>query len=474
MRLPHTKSLSVFFLLSGLALSAGVGAEPACDYIPGHDECISPALTSSVSPALISSVSPASTLSGSPASTPSVDPWTHSVSPGWTPSDGAEGREARADHHPETTAEPKECALSSQGPDDGAGSPTEAHLNFDPWELGMRVQVPPMAARAEARPYDVEDRPEVQRYLDRYLARSQKVVVEKWLERSGRYLNMIQRILRETGIPEELIFTAMIESNFNPVAVSRAGAKGLWQFMAATAQRYGLRVDQWVDERLDPEKSTLAAAHYLRDLYATFGSWPLAQAAYNAGEGRVLQAIEAMRTRDFWELARGQILANETKDFVAAVHAVTLIGREPDRFGLSVTPDEPVLYEVVEVPPATRLGRLATLSGLPADTLITLNSALQLGETPPDTAHPIKVPPGWAASIRAALAGPVAVRAAESSRQVARRVAGRVHVVKPGETLGAIARLHGVSPSDIARINDLRSGSFLRAGARLRIVNTRP
>src|SRR5881628_316189 len=164
---------------------------------------------------------------------------------------------------------------------------------------------------------------------------------------------MIREVLRARGLPEDLAFTAMIESGFKPDAVSRVGAKGMWQFMAGTARRYGLRVDRWVDERLDPERSTVAAAAYLRDLYNLFGSWPLAQAAYNAGEVKVARAISKTGSRDFWTLAQSRYLRRETKEFVPQIHAVTMIGREPDRYG----------FEFDDLEPAARR---STSGGLPA------------------------------------------------------------------------------------------------------------
>jgi membrane-bound lytic murein transglycosylase D len=291
---------------------------------------------------------------------------------------------------------------------------------------------------------------------------------------------MILDVFREKGLPEELVFTAMIESGFNPVAVSRAGAKGLWQFMAPTARQYGLRVDRWLDERLDPEKSTVAAANYLSDLYKTFGSWELVQAAYNAGQMKVQRAIQGTGTRDFWSLTRSRFLRDETKNFVPAIHAVTLIGQEPEQYGFTVRPDEPLSYEQVTVPKATSLKHVASLSGIPLDELIRLNSELRLKQTPPGSAYHLKVPRGSAAALQAGLDREQEARkVARASRTVDRgkrkikvpaRVIAGVHVVQPRDTMGAIAKRYGVSVQQLARWNDLERGARIFPGDRLRVA----
>jgi membrane-bound lytic murein transglycosylase D len=325
----------------------------------------------------------------------------------------------------------------------------------------------------------VQDNAQVRRFIEQFQTGSRKAVVERWLARAGRYLPMILEVFRQKGLPEELVFTAMIESGFDPVAVSRAGAKGLWQFMATTARRYGLRVDRWLDERLDPEKSTVAAANYLLDLYAVFGSWDLAKAAYNAGGGTVLRAMRGMRTNDFWELARGRILKNETRDFVPAIHAAILIAREPDRYGFAVTPEDPLRYEILEVPGSTRLSRIAGLTGIPSSELEGLNPALHLKQTPPGGPYALKVPVGRAEMVRAALEQAAARRVAAAQQPQLRAARGRgiapalgIYVVRPRDTLGAIARRYGVSLAQIMSWNDLDQRAVIRPGDRLRVAST--
>ena len=304
---------------------------------------------------------------------------------------------------------------------------------------------------------------QVQYFLDRF-TRERRQVIDKWFGRAGRYLAMIRDTLRDHGLPEDLAFVAMIESGFNPVAVSRAGAKGLWQFMAGTARRYGLRVDQWVDERLDPEKSTLAAAAYLRDLYAQFGSWSLAQAAYNAGEMTVTRAIRSVGSKDFWALARSSSLKRETKDFVPQIHAATVIGQDPSRYGFDVGGHAPADVEFVSIPAATHLATLAKASGVSTDALRSLNPVLVKGVTPPGGPYRLRVPAGTSAAIQSALA--------PGNRSGLRQASPRRHLTRAWRHPRGPARRNGewhrealrIPVGDALRWNNLEAGDLIRTG----------
>jgi len=381
---------------------------------------------------------------------------------------GAPPIEARALEPPQgetSFASAAESALQSQAPDPTQpGLDANLYSSDEPraWsfsEPGLQNAPPTLLIR---------DNAEVRRFLEEYQTGYRRALVERWLGRSGRYAEMIQGVLRSKGLPEDLMFTAMIESGFNPVAVSRAGAKGLWQFMAPTARRYGLRVDRWVDERLDPEKSTVAAASYLRDLHAMFGSWELAKAAYNAGEMKVIRAMKALKTRDFWDLTRGSVLREETKNFVPAIQAATLIGREPERYGFVAAFAEPLAYEQAPVPAVTTLKHVAALAGVSADELEELNSELRLKQTPPGGAYLLKFPSGGAQRFTEA-------RLRERSlASHGRPGVSDVHVVKPRETMRGIARRYGLSAAELARRNDLNEAARIRPGDRLRIAAASP
>ena len=334
---------------------------------------------------------------------------------------------------------------------------------------GSRVSNAAVMAQA----YPVALNPQVQFFLDRFTG-NRRDAMTLWVSRSGRYLAMAREVFRSRGLPEDLVFTAMIESGFKPDAVSRVGAKGMWQFMAPTARRYGLRVDRWVDERLDPEKSTVAAAGYLHDLYEMFGSWPLAQAAYNAGEVKVARAIQKTGSRDFWTLAQSRHLRRETKDFVPQIHAATMIGRDPDRYGFDFDDLDPVAVDTITVPGSTDLRRLAESSGLSLQTVRALNPALVRGVTPPGASWTLRIPDGEHERVAAALTphrAPVIVAALRT--EVSRVAAtGDVHVVRPRDTVSAIARRYGVSVDDVMRWNRLDSQDRIRPGDRLRVTRS--
>ena len=244
------------------------------------------------------------------------------------------------------------------------------------------------------------------------------------LKRKGRYLDLMRGILKEEGVPQDLVYVAMVESAFKYQAHSRAAAHGFWQFIAGTGKRYGLKRNRSLDERSDPVKSTRAAAAYFRDLYEMFGDWHLAMAAYDAGEGRILKSLQRTGARDFWELAAGSSLRRETRDYVPFVLAAALIAKDPARFGFDVVPDPPLAWDTVTVHKPVDLARVAELTQATLPDLQLLNSELRTRTTPHGVpAYGVRVPAGSAALLASRIAALPAAPARR--RETCRRPEGR-------------------------------------------------
>ena len=273
--------------------------------------------------------------------------------------------------------------------------------------------------------------------------------MERALARSGRYDDMIRRTLSEEGVPQDLIYLAQAESGFHPLAVSRAGARGMWQFMGSRAKGYGLERSWWVDDRQDPEKATRAAAHHLKDLYNEFGDWYLAMAAYNSGPGTVQKAVKRTGYADFWELYRRNVLPKETRNYVPIILAVTIMAKNPAQYGLdSVVKEKPAPYDTVKIDYPIDLRLAAECVDASAADLQELNPSL-LRMTTPKMAEQrrdfdLHLPAGTADKFQTAVA----------SIPADKRVWWRYHKVQAGETLASIARTYHTTPKAIAEAND--------------------
>ena len=214
-----------------------------------------------------------------------------------------------------------------------------------------------------------------------------------WLRQSARYISMMKTIFKEYNLPEDLVYVAMIESGFNMQAVSPKKAVGPWQFMSPTGRDYGLNIDQWVDERRDPIKSTHAAAAYLKDLYNMFGSWPLALASYNAGQATVKGAMLRAQSFDFWDLTASRHIATETCTYVPRYMAALVIAKDPVTYGFMAPGNEPFEYDEVVVKKSTHIRDIANFAGCTQQEIKELNPELVRQSTPP-TNYIVRIPPG--------------------------------------------------------------------------------
>ena len=301
-------------------------------------------------------------------------------------------------------------------------------------------------------------------YLNFFQTPRGRAIVETGLRRKGKYDEMIARVLREEGVPQDLIYLAQAESAFQPLALSRAGARGIWQFVQWRGNEYGLKRTWWVDERMDPEKATRAAAQHLRDLYGLFGDWYLAIAAYNCGPGNVTKGVERTGYADFWELYKRNVLPRETKNYVPIILALTLIAKDAAHYGISVDPEQPVDTDTVKPGRAIDLRLVAETIDVDVETLRALNPSLLRMATPDDPEFVLHLPKGTASTFSAEIADIPADK----------WVSWRRHRVEEGETLTSIAKKYRVTAAAIAAANDLESGTALELGAKLIIPAARP
>ena len=317
-------------------------------------------------------------------------------------------------------------------------------------------------ARSGASCFPVVLNRQVQFYLNLFQGKQRKNFTH-WLERSSLYMPLISSELEKAKLPQELAYLAMIESGFNPVAYSPSQAGGLWQFIPSTARNFGLRVDDSVDERRDPEKSTKAAVNYLQALYKQFGDWHLSVAAYNAGEGALDRGLKRHKVRNFWDLAQEDYLRLETKRYVPQLIAAVLIARNPEQYGFSgIRQLRPVPYEFVRVPAGTELKTVAASAAMGVEQLRSLNRDLLKDEVPSGKKGGwlLKVPTGRSALVAANL--PKAVQVAASGSDYTS------HKVAKNETLQQISKKYGISMTALLKVNNVRAAG-LKAGQTLRI-----
>ena len=281
-----------------------------------------------------------------------------------------------------------------------------------------------------------------------------------WLQRSAVYMPIMEASLAEASLPRELVYLAMIESGYNPLACSRSMAVGLWQFMEGTGLQYNLEIDKYVDERRDPEKSTQAAVAFLADLYKEFGDWHLAVAAYNGGPGKIRNGLTKFNVNNFWDLANKDYLALETKRYVPKLIAALIIAKQPEKFGFTqLAYHTPLPYDVIKVGPGMGLEAVALITNSSTEKIKQLNLELRQNKTPPNVAsYEVKIPYATAS---------LAIK--NMPRLHSTVTTGyKTHKTGKGDTLSSICARYDVNKITLLKANNLSSGN-LSSGQNLRI-----
>jgi membrane-bound lytic murein transglycosylase D len=274
------------------------------------------------------------------------------------------------------------------------------------------------------------------------------------LERAGKYQEMISKVLREEGVPQDLIYLAVAESGFQPHALNgKSGAGGMWQFMPTGA--YGLERNSWVDERFDPEKSSRAYARYIKSLYNQMGDWYLAMAAYDWGPGYVQRSVMRTGYADYWELYKRNDLPQETKNYVPGIIAAAIMAKNPKQYGLDdLVPDPPVVSDTVTVDYAVDLRLVADVTDTSVGKIVELNPSLLRMATPADTDFDLHIPVGTSDVFLKRI----------QSIPAARRSSWRFHVVHEGDSLDSIASSFHSRAAEIAAANGISADASLKAG----------
>lgn len=367
---------------------------------------------------------------------------------------------------PELTVAPPEPASAEDKPPTPGGTVGQSNMPATPPARTAEIQTGTPAATTYNIPVVIDQT--VQSHIH-FFNTSIRNRFEQWLLRLSRYRPLVENIFAEFNLPSDLVYLSLVESGFNPYAYSRAKATGPWQFMKGTGKLYGLRIDHYVDERRDPIKSTVAAARYLRDLYDLFGTWPLAMAAYNAGEGKVMRALQKAQGETFWDISRTKLIRRETKQYVPRIMAATVIARNPDQYGFSQQPVTPHQFEEVVVNRPLHFRAISNVTGIPYEELRLLNPELRRDATPPDdTAYHLKVPVGTSAKVLALLdrIPTYTFPPLRGKVQVAKTDSARWYRVRAGDTLEKVAKRFRVPLKTLKARNNLSSpiikpGEFL-------------
>jgi membrane-bound lytic murein transglycosylase D len=343
----------------------------------------------------------------------------------------------------ESVKEPKMCMLKDLSVTDGQSvrpRPLLASLGLTSYSLN------PRAARA------------VDSQIVMFTEKIRKNFA-MWLGRSGRYINLMQEILRQEGVPEEMAFLPLVESGFNPRAYSRRRAAGYWQFIPSTGKRYGLKINCWVDERRDPVKSTRAAAAYLRELYGMFDSWSLAMAAYNAGEARIKRALTRTRSSDYWSLLKTRHIRRETKNYVPKFIAARLIAADPEEYGFTgIEYHEDFVYDEVVLTEPLTLDIIAECAGTTPEEIKELNPELRRWSTPPDvSSYTLRIPLDTRDAFLENL----------SNMPQDKKFGLWLYTVKKGDTVGRISLRTGVPSGVIMSLNKIGRKALIRVGQKL-------